>query len=149
MLARSRSYALLGLEAVPVEVEVDVGQGLPNLTIVGLPDQAVKEARERVRSALINSQFEVPAGRLTVNLAPADLKKEGGSFDLAIALGLLASSGQASAERLETIAAVGELALDGTLRPAAGILPISLAARGHDIRTLLVPAANVAEASLV
>ncbi len=149
MLARSHSYALLGLEALPIDVEVDAGQGLPSLTVVGLPDQAVKEARERVRSAILNSQFQVPNRRLTVNLAPADLKKEGGAFDLAIALGILAASGQADCARLDAVVAIGELALDGRLRPVPGLLPIAVAARRRRRTTLVVPAANAAEAAVV
>ena len=149
MLARGYSFALVGLDAVPVEIEVDVGRGLPSLTVVGLPDQAVKEARERVRSAILNSQYELPQQRLTVNLAPADLKKEGGLFDLAIALGVLAASGQLDPVKLAEVVAVGELALDGSLRPTPGILPIAMAAKTGRRRTCLVPAANAAEAAVV
>jgi len=149
MLARGYSYALVGLEALPIEVEVDSGQGLPGFTVVGLPDQAVKEARERVRSAILNSQFRLPKWRITVNLAPADLKKEGGLFDLAIALGVLAASGQLDPAKLDSVVVAGELALDGSLRPIPGILPIAMAARGGKRRTLLVPAANAGEAAVV
>ncbi len=149
MLARAHCYALVGLDAVPIEVEVDVAQGLPSLTVVGLPDQAVKEARERVRSAITNSQLRIPQSRITINLAPADLKKEGGMFDLAIALGILAASGQTDPSRVEQIAAVGELALDGSLRSVPGVLPIAMAA-GHRSRRrdLLVPSANQGEAAI-
>ncbi len=149
MLARSYSYAIVGLEAIPIEIEVDTSRGLPNLTVVGLPDQAVKEARERVRSAILNSQYELPPRRITVNLAPADLKKEGGMFDLAIALGILSTSEQLDPARLAEVVVVGELALDGSLRPVPGILPIAMAMRTGRRRTLLVPAANAAEASVV
>lgn len=149
MLARLRSFAVVGLEAVPVEIEVDSGQGLPGLTIVGLPDQAVKEARERVRSAIRNSQFRFPDTRITVNLAPADVKKEGGSFDLAIALGVLACSDQLDPATLGDVVVVGELALDGTLRPTPGILPIVMAARVRHPATILVPSANASEAAIV
>lgn len=149
MLARAHTFALIGLEAVPVEIEVDVGQGLPTLTMVGLPDQAVKEARERVRSAIRNSQFEFPETRITVNLAPADVKKEGGHFDLAIALGILASGGHLDPASLEHVIAVGELALDGSLRSTPGILPIVMAARACTPERVLVPAANASEASVV
>ena len=149
MLARGYSYAIVGLDAVPIEIEVDAGRGLPSLTIVGLPDQAVKEARERVRSAILNSQFDLPDRRLTVNLAPADLKKEGGIFDLAIALGVLAASGQLDPAKLAEVVVVGELALDGSLRPTPGILPIAMAAKIGRCRTCLVPAANAAEAAVV
>ena len=127
MLARAISYTTLGLEALPVDVEVDASQGLPTFTIVGLPDQAVREARERVRAALLNSQLELPSRRLIVNLAPADIKKEGGVFDLAIALGVLAASGQLDPAAVASVVAVGELALDGSVRPVPGVLPIARA----------------------
>ena len=149
MLARAHAYTVVGLEAVPITVEVDAGRGLPQLTIVGLPDQAVKEARERVRSAILNSQFELPQQRLTVNLAPAGLKKEGGAFDLAIALGILAASRQLEPATLERVALLGELALDGSLRPSRGVLPVALQLRHRPEVTLIVPHANVAEARVV
>lgn len=148
MLARVISYTTLGLDALPVDVEVDASQGLPTFTIVGLPDQAVKEARERVRAALLNSQLDLPSRRLIVNLAPADIKKEGGVFDLAIALGILAASGQLNPAAVASVVAVGELALDGRVRPVPGVLPIARALRKQR-RRLLVPAANAAEASVV
>ncbi|MBI4003398.1 MAG: YifB family Mg chelatase-like AAA ATPase [Candidatus Omnitrophica bacterium] len=148
MLARVISYTTLGLDALPVDVEVDASQGLPTFTIVGLPDQAVREARERVRAALLNSQLDLPSRRLIVNLAPADIKKEGGVFDLAIALGILAASGQLNPAAVAAVVAVGELALDGRVRPVPGVLPIARALR-KQWRRLLVPAANAAEASVV
>ena len=148
MLARAISYTTLGLDAFPVDVEVDASQGLPTFTIVGLPDQAVKEARERVRTALLNSQFRLPSRRLIVNLAPADVKKEGGVFDLAIALGILAASGQVEPGAVASVVALGELALDGSVRPVHGVLPIALSLRKQR-RRLLVPAANAAEAAVV
>ncbi|MDP3704118.1 MAG: YifB family Mg chelatase-like AAA ATPase [Candidatus Omnitrophota bacterium] len=148
MLARAISYATLGLEAFRVDVEVDASQGLPTFTLVGLPDQAVKEARERVRTALLNSQLELPSRRLVVNLAPADVKKEGGVFDLAIALGILAASGQIDPAAVASVVALGELALDGSVRPVHGVLPIALALRKQR-RRLLVPAVNAGEASVV
>ena len=148
MLARTTSYITLGLDALPVEVEVDAARGLPTLTIVGLPDQAVKEAKERVHSAIINSQFRLPSLRFIVNLAPADVKKEGGMFDLAIALGMLAASGQVDPAQLASVAVLGELALDGTVRSIHGALPIALAARQNRQR-LFVPAANASEAAIV
>jgi len=149
MLARAHAYALLGLDAVPIDIEVDVGWGLPCLTLVGLPDQAVKEARERVRSALVNSQFTLPERRMTVNLAPAHLKKAGGLFDLPIALGMLAASGQLDPARLDAVVAAGELALDGRLRPIPGVLSIAMAAQAAGRTHLLVPAANAPEAAVV
>ena len=148
MLARAISYTTLGLEAFPVDVEVDAARGLPTLTIVGLPDQAVKEARERVRAALVNSQFHLPSQRLTINLAPADVKKEGGVFDLSIALGILAASGQLDPLRLASVVTLGELALDGSVRPIHGALPIALALR-RTRRPLLVPHGNALEAAVV
>src|SRR3990167_824757 len=125
MLARAISYTTLGLEALPIEVEVDAARGLPTFTIVGLPDQAVREAKERVRSAIVNSQYELPSSRFTVNLAPADLKKEGGVFDLPIALGWVAASRRLDPAPLASVVVLGELALDGTLRPIRGTLPIA------------------------
>jgi len=148
VLARAISYTTLGLDAVRVFIEVDAVLGLPALTIVGLPDQAVRESRERVRSAVLNSQFHLPSQRFTINLAPADIKKEGGSFDLAIALGLLAASHQLDPAAVESVIALGELALDGAVRPVRGVLPIALGAR-RTRRPLLVPAANAPEAALV
>jgi len=148
MLARAISYTLLGLEAVPIEVEVDAARGLPSINIVGLPDQAVKEAKERVRSAIVNSQFRLPSQRFTVNLAPADVKKEGGVFDLAIALSILAASGQLDPAQLAAVVVLGELALDGSVRPVHGTLPVALAAY-RNRRRLLVPAHNIQEAAVV
>jgi len=148
MLARTTSYTTFGIDAVAVEVEVDAARGLPTFALVGLPDQAVKEARERVRSAILNSQYSLPPQRFTVNLAPADVKKAGGVFDLAIALGLLAASGQLDPAPLASVVVLGELALDGSVRPVHGVLPIALALR-RSRRRLLVPASNAPEASVV
>ncbi len=147
MLARTRSCALVGVEAVPVHIEVDAHQGLPGLTIVGLPDQSVKEARERIRTAVTNSQFRLANLRLTINLAPADIRKEGGAYDLAMALGLLAATGQVPPERLDPLVVLGELSLDGAVRPVKGILPAALAARSAG-RTVMLPSQNMAEALL-
>ncbi|OBX35171.1 competence protein ComM [Halomonas elongata] len=119
-LAIIRTRAGLGLEAPEVLVEVHLTNGLPGITLVGLPETAVKESRERVRSALVNAGFEFPLRRITLNLAPADLPKDGGRFDLPIALGLLVASGQIPPEALAEVECVGELALDGGLRPASG-----------------------------
>ena len=146
MLARANSYVLLGLQAIPIEVEVDAGPGLPQLQLVGLPDQAVREARERVRSAIANSGFRLPSLRLTVNLAPADVRKQGGIFDLAIALGILAATRQLEPESLTAVAALVELALDGSLRPIRGVLAIALGMRPTH-RKLLLPSDNAAEAA--
>ncbi len=149
MLARCSSAALRGLEARQVTVEVDIGPGLPALQMVGLADAAVQESRERVRSALRHSGFRVPLSRVVVNLAPADLPKQGPGLDLPIALGLLLASGQLEARLLEGLWSVGELGLDGGLRPVRGLLCVALEARRAGARGLLVPAANAGEAALV
>ena len=157
MLAAVRSAAVLGIDAYDVLVEVDVALGLPLWTIVGLPAGAVKESRERVSAALVNSGFVVPARRVTVNLAPGDQRKDGTAFDLPIALGYLAATGQLDADALASVVAIGELGLDGSLRPVRGALSVArrLAASGHrkgDANskvTLILPPPNVAEASLV
>src|SRR3954454_12814282 len=149
MLASARTFALFGIEAREVQVEVDVESGgLPSFSLVGLPDAAVRESRERVRSALANSGFKFPMHRITANLAPADLRKAGPSFDLAIAAALLAASGQLPPERLSGIALSGELALDGSIRPVPGILAMAEAARELDAEAIAVPASNAPEAVL-
>ncbi len=147
MLAIVHTRAQLGVDAPLVTVETHLSNGLPGLSIVGLPEAAVRESKDRVRSALLNARFEFPARRITINLAPADLPKEGGRFDLPIALGILAASGQVPAERLAGHEWLGELALTGELRPVSGVLPAVLAAQAAD-RTLVVPAANGDEAGL-
>ena len=150
MLAKVLSAAIWGLEAQPIDVEVDAGKGMATLTIVGLPDAAVRESSERVRTAIRNSGFRFPyTQRITVNLAPADIRKEGPAYDLPIALGILAASGQIAAEALEGSLALGELSLDGSLRHVRGILPAADWARHHGIRALYVPAADAAEAALL
>lgn len=147
MLAIVHSRASIGVSAPAVTVEVHLSGGLPALSIVGLPETGVRESKERVRSALLNSGFEFPARRITINLAPADLPKEGGRFDLPIALGILAASGQIPGESLAQYEFVGELSLDGALRSLRGILPAVLAARSEG-RQLLVPQSNASEAAL-
>ncbi|MBB3141374.1 YifB family Mg chelatase-like AAA ATPase [Halomonas organivorans] len=142
-----RTRAGLGLEAPEVLVEVHLANGLPGITLVGLPEAAVKESRERVRSALVNAGFDFPLRRITLNLAPADLPKDGGRFDLPIALGLLVASGQIPSEALADTECAGELALDGALRPVTGVLPMALATRRAG-RRLIVPQANADEAAL-
>ena len=149
MLARCSTAALQGLTARPVTVEVDIGPGLPALALVGLADAAVQEARERVRAALRHSGFRPPQGRVVVNLAPADLRKEGPGFDLPVALGLLQATGQLAAAAVEGVWSCAELGLDGTLRPVRGLLPVALQARREGARALLVAAANGREAALV
>lgn len=146
-LAIVHSRAQVGVEAPAVTVEAHLANGLPSLALVGLPETAVKESKDRVRSAIINCAFEFPPRRITLNLAPADLPKDGGRFDLAIALGILAASGQVPACALEQMECLGELALSGAVRPVQGVLPAALAARAAG-RTLLVPKANAEEASL-
>lgn len=147
-LATVYSRGRSGIDAPLVTVEVHVANGLPCLNIVGLPETAVKESKDRVRGAIINSQFEFPAQRITINLAPADLPKEGGRFDLAIALGILAASGQIPKTALAQYECVGELSLGGELRPIIGVLPIALQAKQVG-RQLILPLANVAEATLI
>lgn len=146
-LAIVHSRAQVGVEAPAVTVEVHLANGLPALTLVGLPEAAVKESKDRVRSAIINSGFQFPARRITLNLAPADLPKDGGRFDLAIALGLLAASVQVPMLAIEEVEFLGELALSGAVRPVRGVLPAALAARQAG-RVLVVPRANAEEACL-
>ncbi len=148
MASRVRSATTIGLEATLVDVETDVNAGLPNFFIVGLPDAAVQEARERVRSSIKHSGGYLPGHRITVNLAPADVRKEGPGFDLPIALSVLIASGQMPPWPQDALA-LGELSLDGTVRPVTGVLPIAFAASMAGIRTLYVPAGNAAEAALV
>jgi magnesium chelatase family protein len=149
VLAATSTFALIGVDATAVTVEADIQTGLPAFTIVGLPDAAVQEARERVRAALVNCEFEFPLRRITVNLAPADLRKAGPGFDLAVAAAVLAASGQVKSELLDAYAICGELGLDGSIRPIRGALAIADSASRGGFRGLVLPRANVAEASLV
>jgi magnesium chelatase family protein len=149
MLAAVRSAALVGIDAYDVIVEVDAAQGLPQWTIVGLAASAVKESRERVGAALVNSGFKVPPKRITVNLAPADIRKEGTAFDLPIAIGILVATGQLSTSAVEKRMFVGELGLDGGLRTMRGALSIARHAQRSGVSTLVLPAPNVAEAARV
>lgn len=151
MLAKLKTFSLLGIDALPVEVEVDVSPaGLPKTVLVGLPEAAVKESTHRVERAVVNSGFQRSQNRVVINLAPADLPKEAASFDLPIALGILAGSGQIAAERFETYAVVGELALDGATRPTKGALSMAIAAAEQEgLHGLLVPTASAAEAAVV
>ena len=148
-LAVIYSRALSGMQAPLVEVEAHLANGLPAFNIVGLPDTEVKESRDRVRAAILQSGFEFPAKKITVNLAPADLPKESGRFDLPIAVGILAAGGLFAHDQLDGTVIAGELSLDGSVRPVPGVLPMALAARQEGMRRLLVPAANVAEAAIV
>ena len=149
MLAKVCAAAVQGIEAYPVEVEVNVGWGDTNVVIVGLPDAAVKESRDRVSTAMTNSAFKFPMGRTTINLAPADVKKEGPSFDLPIAVGMVAASEQMESTLLEKFVMVGELALTGAVRSVRGVLPMALRAKQEGRVGIIVPRENAAEAAVV
>ncbi len=149
MYAKVRSAAVYGLESYQVEVEVDISSGLPNFIIVGLPDTAIQESRERVRSSIINSELEFPLKRIVVNLAPADIRKEGPSFDLPIALGILKATGQIKTNLIKDYLILGELSLDGKLRKVDGTLPISLQAKEKGVKGIVLPAQNALEAAIV
>jgi len=150
MLAKLHTFSLFGIQAIPVEVEVDISPGaMPKTILVGLAEAAVKESTHRIERALVNSGYQRPIDRVVINLSPAELPKEAASFDLPIALGLLAASGQLQSEHFEQYAAVGELALDGTLRPVKGALSMSIAARETRRTGLLVPVASAQEAAVV
>jgi len=149
VLAKVLSGAILGIDAYLVEVEVDIVQGLPVFATVGLPDGAVKEAKERVKAAIKNSGYEFPPKRITVNLAPADVKKEGAGFDLPIALGILTALEVVPRAWLEDYLFLGELSLDGRVKPIRGALSLAIAARSHGKRGVLLPKENAAEAAVV
>src|SRR5262245_7245706 len=149
MLARVRSGALIGIDAVIVDVEVDMALGLPYFNVVGLPEGAVKESKVRVVSALKNTGFDLPQKRITVNLAPADIRKEGAAFELPIALGVLAAARLIDEEPLGRYLFGGELSLDGWVKPIRGVLPLAVAARDHGFERVMVPEANAGEAALV
>ena len=149
MLATVESATVVGIEACRVHVEVDVSFGLPHFQLVGLPDASVRESRDRVRAAIRNSGYEYPAHRITINLAPGDVRKAGPGFDLPIALGLLAATGLIPASALAGIVHVGELSLDGSIQPARGVLAIAAQARRESARALLLPHDNLAEAAVV
>jgi len=149
VLASLRSAAVIGVEALPVIVEVDVSFGLPVFTMVGLPDTSVRESRDRVRTAIRNSGFEFPSHRITVNLAPADIRKAGASYDLPIALGVLAANGVVEPRLLTGVILLGELSLDGSIQPIRGVLPVAVAARREGNTAILLPRANAPEARVV
>jgi magnesium chelatase family protein len=149
MFALARTFALIGVGAEPVHVEVDIGGGLPSFTIVGLPDAAVRESRERVRSALRNSGFKYPDHRITANLAPADVRKAGPGFDLTIAAAIMAATGQLPRAVVDNYAMAGELALDGAIRPAPGALAMAEGARGLGLRGVAVAPQDARQAALV
>lgn len=148
MLSKVTSYALVGLEGVPVEVETDINKGMVSFELVGLPDTAVKESKERVSSAIRNSLLHFPVNKITVNLAPADIKKEGGQYDLPIAVSILSASGQLTADTQDTVM-LGELALDGALRAVTGILPVLISAKAKGFKRFVVPFGNANEASYI
>ena len=149
MLARVRTAALFGLDAVLVFAEVDVSNGFPCLTLVGLPDASVRESADRVRTAIRNSGFDYPRTRITVNLSPADVRKVGAGFDLPIAVGVLAAGGVVPGRCLDDCLVVGELSLDGGIQPTRGVLPAMVAARRAGVRRVILPTANAAEAAIV
>jgi len=149
MLAQVISSANLGIDAYVVRVEVDIGGGLPSFSTVGLPDGAVKESKDRVSAAIKNSGFLFPRKRITVNLAPADIRKEGAAFDLPIAVGILAATQQVQQEKLIRVMVLGELSLDGSLRDVRGVLSMAIEARRHQVEGMIVPAGNAKEAAIV
>src|SRR5512137_1172829 len=149
MLARVNTCAITGLDGVIVEVEVDYTQGLPGMTVVGLPDAAVQESRERVQAAVRNAGVPFPRRRLVVNLAPASVRKEGPSYDLPIALGVLIYTGMLLPQVAEGMLVVGELSLDGSVRHARGVLPMAATARQNGFKRIVVPAMDAAEAALI
>ena len=149
MLAKVTSFALVGLDGVPVEVETDINKGMTSYELVGLPDAAVKESRERVHSALKNSQFHFPVNRITVNLAPADIKKEGSHYDLPIAISILKASGQLGGASTDDFVILGELALDGGVRGVSGVLPTLISAKRKGFRRFILPFANANEAAYI
>jgi magnesium chelatase family protein len=149
MLAKVQSAAVLGIDAYIVKVELDISEGLPSFNTVGLPDTSVKEAKDRVSAAIKNSAFRYPYKRVTANLAPADIRKEGSAFDLPLAIAVLAATGQISMDRLDDFAILGELSMDGSIRPIKGALPIAIGIRNDGIKGLILPKDNVKEASVV
>ena len=149
MLAKVLSSAILGIDAIMVDVEVDISQGLPQFATVGLPDGAVKESKDRVKSALKNSGYEFPNRRITVNLAPADIKKEGACFDLPISIGILAATGVVKSAGLKEYLLLGELSLDGGVKPVRGCLPVAVAAKQAGFRGIIVPRENAPEGGVV
>lgn len=149
MLARIWSASLVGIDAVKVGVEVDIAGGLPGIVVVGLPDIAVQESKERVKAALKNAGYAFPMRRIVINLTPADLRKEGPSFDLPLSIGILAASEQVNVQLLEDYLFLGEVSLDGSLRSVAGVLAIAAAAQRLGIKGLVVPADNAREAAVV
>ena len=148
MLARIISSAVLGIDAYTVDVEADITNMIPSFSTVGLPDGAVKESKERVMSAIKNSDFVFPNKKITINLAPADVRKEGSAFDLPIAIGILSATGQILSEDFDDTVILGELSLDGSLRRVSGVLPMALQAKKLGKKRLLVPEENAREAAM-
>lgn len=148
MLAKVTSGALIGIDAYPVEVEVDIAQGLPQFSTVGLPEGAVKESKDRVKSAIKNCGYDFPNRRITINLAPADIRKEGAAFDLPIAVGILCATGLVDAKALDNFILMGELSLDGRIKPVRGVLPVAVAARSWQKEALILPQENAAEGAV-
>jgi magnesium chelatase family protein len=148
MLVKTYGYAVHGINATKVIVEVNIGQGV-NFFIVGLPDSAVKESQQRVHAALKNNSFSIPGKAITVNMAPADIRKEGSAYDLPIAVGIMAASGHIFTDKTEEYALMGELALDGEIRPVRGSLPMALKAKEDGFKGIILPSLNAAEAAVV
>ena len=149
MIAKIKSCALAGVEGYIIDVEVDTSSGLPAFDLVGLPDSAVKESKERVRSAIKNSGYEFPIKRITVNLAPADIRKEGPAFDLPIAIGILYASNLIKQDQINNTLIIGELSLDGSIRPVNGVLPMIYSAFNYEYKNFIVPYENAEEAALI
>jgi len=149
MVAKVKSLTVVGIEAFVVDIEVDITNGLPQIAVVGLPDNTVKESKERIRSAIKNCQFKYPSQRITVNLAPADIKKEGSALDLAIAIGILAACGHINEENLSRYVFIGELSLNGNLRPVKGVLPIAMNMVKKGLDSIVLPRPNANEAGVV
>jgi magnesium chelatase family protein len=149
MLAKAHSFGLLGIEAYPIEIEVDVAHGLPAISLIGLPDAAIKESKDRLKPAIKNSGFEWPAERITVSLAPSDIKKEGACFDLPIALSILAASGQLNPDILKEYIILGELSLKGEVRHSRGVLPTAIAMKKCKRKKIILPIANAKEATII
>jgi len=149
MLARVLSSAVIGIDAYIVEVEVDISKGLPNFSTVGLPEGAVRESKERVKASIKNSGYDFPSDRITVNLAPADVKKEGSAFDLPMAIGILAATGVISTDLLREYLVLGELSLDGLIRPVKGVLSVAVMAKELNMKGIFLPTENATEAAAV
>src|SRR6266702_4579085 len=149
MLAKVNSAALCGIDALRVEVEIDLASGLPQLSTVGLPEGAVKESKDRIRAAVKNCGYNFPAKRITINLAPADIKKEGSAYDLPMAVGILAAEGLIEKNLLDAYFLIGELSLDGSVKPVRGAVPIAMAAKRENVKGLILPEQNASEAAVV